>query len=75
MLNILSHQRYANQNNSEISSYTCKDGQDKKHKGLLMLERMWGKGNILPLLVGVQTGTATLAISMIISEKIRKQPT
>ena len=26
-----SHQRNANQNNSEISSYTCKNGQDQKH--------------------------------------------
>ena len=25
-----------------------------------MLERMWGKGNTSPSLVGVQTGTATL---------------
>ena len=40
-----------------------------------MLERMWGKGNIPLLLVGVQTGTATLDISMTISQKIRKQPT
>ena len=31
MLNILSHQRNANQNNSEILSYTCKNGQNQKH--------------------------------------------
>ena len=29
MLNILSHQRNANQNNSEIPSYNCKNGQDQ----------------------------------------------
>ena len=40
-----------------------------------MLERRWGKGNTSPLLVGVQTGTATLDISRLISQKIRKQPT
>ena len=34
-----------------------------------------GKGNTLALLVRVQTGTATLNISMMISQKIRKQPT
>ena len=31
MLNNLSHQRNANQKNSEIPSYTCKIGQDQKH--------------------------------------------
>ena len=30
-LNILIHQRSANQNNSEILPYTCKNGQDQKH--------------------------------------------
>ena len=32
-------------------------------------------GNTLALLVGVQTGTAPLDITMAISQKIRKQPT
>ena len=36
---------------------------------------MWGKGNTSPLLVEVQTGTAALDITMVISQKIRKQPT
>ena len=31
MLNILSYQRNANQNNSEIPSYTCENSQDQKH--------------------------------------------
>ena len=35
-----------------------------------MLERMWGKGNTPPLLVGVQTGTAALEISMWIFRKL-----
>ena len=39
-----------------------------------MLEEMWGNGNTPPLLVGVKTGTASLDISMMISQKIRKQP-
>ncbi|KAL6089780.1 hypothetical protein STEG23_020340 [Scotinomys teguina] len=30
MLNILTHQRNANQNNSKIPSYTCQNGKDKK---------------------------------------------
>ena len=74
MLNILSHQRNATQNNSEITSYICKYGQDQKHWWQLMLERMWGKGNTLPFLVGVQTDTAVLYFIMAISLKIRKQP-
>ena len=40
-----------------------------------MLERLWGKGNTIPLLVGIQTCTDALEISMAISQKIRKQPT
>ena len=47
MLSFLSHQRNANQYNSEIPSYTCKNGQDKKHWWQLMLERMWRKGTLL----------------------------
>ena len=34
-----------------------------------MLVRMWSKENTLPLLVGVQTCTATLKINMLISQK------
>ena len=34
-----------------------------------MLERMWDKGNAPPLLVGVQTGTVALKISMAISSE------
>ena len=33
---------------------------------------MWGKGNTSALLMGMKTGTATLDISMAISQKIRK---
>ena len=40
-----------------------------------MLERMWSKGNTHPLLVGMQTCTTTLEISMAVSQKIGNQPT
>ena len=40
-----------------------------------MLERMQSKGNTPPLLVGMQTCTATLKISMVVSQKIGNQPT
>ena len=35
-----------------------------------MMERTWGKRNISPLLVGVQTGTATSEISMESPQKL-----
>ena len=39
-----------------------------------MLERLWGKGNTYALLVGTQASTAPLDVSVVISQKIRKQP-
>ena len=38
-----------------------------------MLEKLWGKGNTPALLVGMQAGTAPLDVSVVISQKIRKQ--
>ena len=40
MLNILNHQRNANQNNSEIPSYICKSGKDLK----LWWQFLWWRG-------------------------------
>ena len=40
-----------------------------------MLEKIQNKGNTPPLLVGGQNCTATLEISMAISQKTEKQPT
>ena len=40
-----------------------------------MLERMWSKGNTPPLMLEVQTSTATVEISTVISQKIRNQST
>ena len=37
-----------------------------------MLEKMWGKGNTPPLLVGVKTCIDALEISMTISQKIKE---
>ena len=39
-----------------------------------MLERLWGKGNIPALLVGMQAGTTPLDVSLVISKKNSKQP-
>ena len=38
-----------------------------------MLERLWGKGNTLALLMGMQVGTASVDVSVVIFQKIRKQ--
>jgi hypothetical protein len=35
-----------------------------------MLERVWRKRNIPPLLMGLQAGTTTLEISLAVSQKI-----
>ena len=39
-----------------------------------MLERVWGKGNALKLLVGIQTDTATMEDGMEIPKKIGIEP-
>jgi hypothetical protein len=38
-----------------------------------MLERLWGKRNTSPLLVGLQTGTTTLEINLECPQKIRNR--
>ena len=40
-----------------------------------MLARMWSEGNSSPLLVGVQTCTATLEINMVVYQKIGNSST
>ena len=39
-----------------------------------MLERMWSEGNTHPLLVGMQTCTATVEISVAVSQETGSQP-
>ena len=70
MLSITSHQRDANQNHNEVSSHTSENGQHKQiHKQ--MLERMRRKGNPSTLLVGMQTGEATVENSMQFPQKTK----
>ena len=70
MLSITSHQRDANYNHNEVSSHTSQSGQHKQmHKQ--MLERMWRKGNPSALLVGMQTGEATVENSMEFPQKTK----
>ena len=68
LLNILSHQGNADQN--DLTSIRM---AKIKPRLQLMLERMWSKGNTCPVLVGMQTYTATLEISIAVSQKIENQ--
>ena len=63
MLSITSHQRDANENHNEVPSHTSQSGQHKQINKE-MLERMRRKGNSSALLVGMQTGEATVENSM-----------
>ena len=53
MLNIANHQGNANQNHNEISPHTCQNGYHQKEHKQQMLARMWRKGNLYTLLVGM----------------------
>ena len=64
MLNITHYQRNANQNHNEVSSHTGQNGCHQKVYKIKILERVWRKGNPLILLVGMQTGTATMENSV-----------
>ena len=46
-LNIAHYYRNANQNHNEVSPHTSQNGHHQKIYKLLMLERMWRKGNLL----------------------------
>jgi hypothetical protein len=54
MLTISSHKGNANQNLTPVRIAII------KHTNNNVLERMWGKRNPIPLLVGMQAGTTTL---------------
>ena len=64
MLSITSHQRDANQNRNEILPHTSQNGHHKQTNKQQVLERLWRKWNPSALLVGMQTGAATVENSM-----------
>ena len=64
MLNITHYQRNANQNHNEVSSHASQNGHHLKVYQQQILERVWRIGNPLTLLVGMQTGTATVEDGM-----------
>ena len=70
MLGITSHQRDANSNHNEVPSHTSQSGQHKQiHKQVLA--RKQRKGNPSALLVGMQTGEATVENSMEFPQKTK----
>ena len=70
MFIILSYQGNTNQNNPEIPPHNGQNSLDQKLRGQKMLERMWRKRNISPLLVGLQAGKTTVGIRFVVPQKI-----
>ena len=75
MFNITRHQGNANQNYNDTSPPTCQDGLNKKHKKQRVLVRMWRKRNPLALLMGTQTGAATVESSVEVPQKVKNRGT
>ena len=70
MLSITSHQRDANENHNEVPSHTSQSDQHKQINKQ-MLERMRRKGKPSALLVGMQTGEATVENNMEFPQKTK----
>ena len=69
MFSITSHQRDANSNHNEVPLHTCENGHHKESNKQQVLERLWRKGNPSALLVGMQTGIATVETSLEFPQK------
>ena len=74
MLNITNRQENMSQIHNKMSPHTSRNGYYKKDKKQVLV-RMWRKGNLGALLVGMQTGTATVEISMEVPQKIENRVT
>ena len=70
MLSIASHERDANENHNEIPLLTGEHGHHKQINKQV-LERMRRKGNPSALLVGMQTGAATVENNMEFPQKTK----
>ena len=71
MFSITHHLGNTNQNYNELSPHTCHNGYNERHKTQQVLVRVKRKGNPLALLVGMQTGVATLKNSMEASQMLK----
>ena len=73
MLNITHHQGNANQNYNAISPHTCQNGWNEHHRKQWVLVRMQRKRKFLTVLVGMQTGGATLENSLEVPKKVKNR--
>ena len=71
MLSITSHQTDANLKHNEIPLHTGENGHHKQINKQEVLARLWRKGNPSTLLVGMQTGAATVENSMEFPQKTK----
>ena len=70
MFKITYHRRGVNSNHNEVPLHTGENGHHKQINKQV-LERMWRKGNTSALLVGMQTGAATVENSMEFPQKTK----
>ena len=70
MSNFTHHQRNANYSHNEIPPHTSQNGYHQQINKQALV-RMWRKGNIFELLVGMQTSAVTVESSMEIPQKIK----
>nr|KAF6499330.1 coiled-coil domain containing 196 [Molossus molossus] len=71
MVNITNHQRDVNLNNNEVSPHTCQNGRHQQIIKQQVLARVCRKGDSSTLLVGMQTGAATMENNMVLPQKIK----
>ena len=71
MLNVTNHQKDANEDHNEISHQACQNSHHKQVNKKRVLARKQRKGNPSALLVGMQTGSATVENIMEFSQKIK----
>ena len=71
MLSITSHHRDTNLNYNEIPLYTGQNGHHKQINKQQVLTRLWRKRNPSTLLVGLQTGAATMENNMEFPQKTK----
>ena len=72
MFNISSHQRDENKNHNEMQLHTSQSGYHKQFNKQVW-ERLWRKGNPSALLMGMQTGAATVENSMEFPQKTKNE--
>ena len=58
-----------------LSPHTRQNGENQQHRKQQVLARMWRKRNLCALLVGKQTGAATVENAMEVPQKIKNRTT